>query len=263
MKIAYPILLPLIQGITEFLPVSSTGHLVLAEHFLPGIKPDLFFDTVLHLGTLLAIIVYFRRLWIKYLTNRQLLINLIICTLPAIVFGFLGEAYIEKTLRSPLVIAGALTAGAIILWLGDRSNTTNWAYKRTNTPPVVFNNLPPKKALLIGLFQSLALIPGASRAGMTIAGGLLVGLKRKEAAEFSFLAAIPVIAGAVTLESYQTLSSSTAINWPQALLGLTLAFVFGSIAIHWLIKYLQTKSFKPFVWYRIILGLLVLAVSII
>jgi undecaprenyl-diphosphatase len=244
------LILSFIQGVTEFLPVSSSGHLFLVSHFLPYSDPNLFFDVILHLGTLLAVIVFFLPRWKQLIPRPNFLINLTVCTLPAVIIGLIAKDFIENFLRSPTIVVAALISGALILWLADRHNR------------LLSSTLTWQKALVIGLFQALAFIPGASRAGMTISGGLFMGLKRKESTEFSFLAAIPVIAGAGTLEIFQAISQASSINWCQAALGFVLSFFFGLMSIKWLIKFLQTRGFKTFVGYRILLGLIILVLLV-
>ncbi|MBU0709031.1 undecaprenyl-diphosphatase UppP [Patescibacteria group bacterium] len=249
MPLINTIILSLTQGITEFLPISSTGHLILITSVLPNIEPDLFLDTMLHLGTLIAILIYFSSRWIKLISSMKLLTNILLCTIPAAIVGIIAKNQIETALRNPPTVAVSLILGAALLWLADRKSDQNTSS---------LSNLSLKQALLIGAFQATALIPGASRAGMTIAGGLLLGLKRKEAAEFSFLAAIPVIAGAGIFEITESINAQIVIDWPQTILGLTLSSIFGLICIKWFIKYLQKEDFKPFVWYRVVLGIVIL-----
>jgi len=248
-----------VQGITEFLPVSSSGHLVLA-HSLFGVQgtSDLAFDAILHVATALAVVVYFR-CDIMVLVNTalrklgrlpvnprdmSLLMAIIVGTIPAVVFGLLLESTMETLFRNPLLVAGVLVAGSMLFIYAE------WVY--INSPRD--DEMTVKKGLKIGFFQSLALIPGMSRSGASIAGGMLLGLSRSEAARFSFLMAIPVILGAGAKKMLEMMTSNEVIAWGPVSVGAVTAFITGLIAVHFMLSFIRKHSLWPFIWYRIILA---------
>lgn len=253
------IILGIVQGITEFLPISSTGHLVLARELF-GIQSvnALAFDAVLHLATAAAVILYFlndiwslvntalRKLGRLPVNERDLtlLYAILIGTIPAAFLGLLLETYIATIFRNPLLIAGVLVAGSVLFIYAE------WIY--TNSSQT--NEMTLRKGLQIGLFQALALIPGMSRSGATIAGGMLLGLTRQEAARFAFLLAIPVIVGAGSLKLLELIRSPEEVVWTSILIGAGAAFLSGFAAIHFLIGFVRKNSLWPFIWYRIILA---------
>ena len=251
------VVLGLVQGLTEFLPISSSAHLILIPRFFGWDDPGLAFDVALHLGTLAAVVGYFwRDLWkllesvvrpgdLTLAQDRKLVIFLIVATIPGALAGLLLEHKAEEAFRSPALIASALilmgTGLGIADWLckGDRevANLTYWM------------------AVLIGLAQGLALIPGVSRSGITITMALALGLSRKEAARFSFLMSVPIIAGAGILKMKTILHSPDKLALGAGFLAAALA---GFLAIWILFKIIQTKRYTPFVVYRWALGLFVL-----
>jgi undecaprenyl-diphosphatase len=259
-------LLGLIQGVTEFLPVSSSGHLILLRDLL-GINTEtgLAFDAVLQLGTILAVFVYFwKDIWkilqnlVKILTgnkqlvaqNEQTLIGaLIVGTIPAMILGLLLEKTMETTFRSAPLIALTLILGSILMAAAE------WFHKKTST-----TDTPDlKKGFWIGLFQSLALVPGVSRSGATISGGLFLGLTRAAATRFSFLLALPIITGSglfklIKIAKEQNLDFDAL----QLAIGFGISFIVGYICIRWLIKYLANHSLMAFVYYRLALAVVVL-----
>lgn len=262
------IFLGLLQGVTEFLPVSSSGHLVLA-HALFGAEGEyaLAFDAVLHMATASAVVVYFNR-DIRTLVNAalrrlaRLPVNkkdmtliwaLGIGTVPAVVFGLMLESLMETMFRNPLLVAGVLVAGSLLFVFAE------WRYinvERENTMTI-------RKGMLIGFFQSLALIPGMSRSGASIAGGMLLGLTRHEAARFAFLLAIPVMLGAGGKKLIELAGASDPIAWSVVFAGAAVAFVTALAAIHFMLSFVRTHTLWPFVWYRVILaGIVVFAVLV-
>lgn len=266
------IILGLIQGLGEFLPISSSGHLVLAPWLLGFSDPGLSFDVALHLGTLFAVILYFWKDWVELLiTNCQLLIAnffsksappatsrqlqqrnlfllIIIATIPGALFGYFLENYAETAFRNPLLVAFTLSLAGLVLFLADKYARHEKDIAKTNK----------KDAFLIGLSQALAIIPGVSRAGTTITAGLLLGLTRKDAARFSFLASAPIILGAVVLKIPEFLASGiTQIE----LVGILTAALSGYAAISWMIKFIEKVSYKVFFWYRLTLAVLILIFS--
>ena len=255
------IILGIVQGFTEFLPISSSGHLILVREVL-GLQTGLglSFDAVLQLATSLAVLAYFRadfvRLfcasvrWLQKKTIEQkdkvLLLALIIGTIPAVTVGLLLEGYMETTFRNAELVAWALIAGSILFFLAERFAKQD-------------ESLTVKKGLWVGLFQTLSLIPGMSRSGVTISGGLFFGLKREEAARFSFMLAFPIIFGS-GMKKFLELSASGSLNE----IGLSLfagalsAFIIGVLTIHYLLKYLRNHTLGIFIVYRIILAVLIL-----
>jgi len=264
MEIIRPIVLGLIQGITEFLPISSSGHLIILPKLFSWPDQGINFDVFLHLGTLLAVLVLFWKDWIgilkgiiyikkeEYKADRKLLILIIIGTLPALFFGLLMGGTIETKLRLPLVVGINLIFWALVLFAADLYT------KRRKEKILKIGNLKNSKALVIGLFQAIALIPGGSRSGLSITGGLFAGLNRKMAVKFSFMMSAPLIFGAAALKGIEVVSNpSILINWTNLLLGLVTAFFSGLLAIKLLSFIANRKSFLPFVIYRIVLGVLI------
>ncbi len=263
MEILNSLILGIVQGITEFLPISSSGHLIITRDLLK-IQADngLAFDSVLQLATTLAVIIYFNKEIIDLVksffnlifgklndpTKRNYLFFVIIATVPAVIFGLLFENYMDTIFRSSLLVVVALLIGSLIMYFADKFAKQNMA-------------LSFKNSLIIGFFQALALVPGMSRSGMTISGGLFSGLKREEITKFSFIIAIPILLGS-GLKKLFDLGNSQINNEIaiQLLAGSIAAFITGIISAHFLIKYLQKHSMRVFVWYRIILSIIILAV---
>jgi len=257
--------LGIIQGVTEFLPISSTGHLILMRTLF-GVNDaqGLAFDAVLQLASAMAIFVYFfPDIWLLTQTglrklgrlpvNRKeevLLFSLIIATIPAIAFGLLLESFMASTFRSPLIVALVLIAGAILFMFAE--------YMYQKKPRT--NEMTMSKGFKIGLFQVLALIPGMSRSGATISGGMLLGLSRSEAARFAFLLAIPIITGAGLKKLLELLSTNEQVAWMPLLLGSVISFFVSLLAIHFLLAFVRNHTLWPFIWYRIILAGFVLFV---
>lgn len=248
------IILALLQGITEFLPISSSAHLILPSAILGWPDQGLVFDVAVHLGTLLAVIYYFRATLIqmtcasvKGLITHQMnsgsaqLCKLIVATLPAVVVGFLVNRYLSDALRGTSVIAIATIVFGLLLWFADNKAGT----KTTVTV---------KMALIIGLFQCLALIPGTSRSGITMTAALLLGLNRSVSAEFSFLLSIPLIMAASCLKGIELLQIGAAVDWNMLLIAIGVAFLSALTCIYFFLSWIQTIGFKPFVIYRLLLG---------
>jgi undecaprenyl-diphosphatase len=252
------IVLGIVQGLTEFLPVSSSGHLILIPWLLKWqVDPGLAFDVVLHLGTLLALIVFYWREWLEMglsLVNgdrvrRRLLFLLIVASVPGAIIGVLLEKQAETIFRSPVLIAVTLATLGIILWAADAFGS-----KKRKIDDLTFVD-----ALLIGLSQALAIIPGVSRSGATITTARMLGIERADAANFSFLMATPIIAGAGLHEAHKAFSSGLT---PQLGWGFGASAVFGLIAIVWLLNYVRTNTYRPFAIYRIVLAAIVVAVAL-
>lgn len=259
MSIIEAIVLGVLQGVTEFLPVSSTGHLILARSlFEISESYGLAFDAVLHLATALAVIVYFRsdiwqllqallRKFGRLPVNERdeiLLYALIVGTIPAVILGLTLESLMESLFRSPLLVAGVLVAGSVLFMYAE------WVYQQSPQT----NEIDVKKGFKIGLFQSLALIPGMSRSGASIAGGMLLGLSRTEAARFAFLLAVPVITGAGLKKLLELITTDEAIAWFAVGIGAAAAFVTGLLAIHFMLAFVRNHTLWPFIWYRLILA---------
>lgn len=239
------VILGLVQGLTEFLPVSSSGHLILFPWLFGWQTPGLAFDVALHGGTLLGVVAYYRRDLIdlsKNIGNQRLPWMIALATLPAVAAGLLFGDLIEEKLRSPLVICGTLAGVGLLM---------AWADRRARSNASLLESLAIRSALAIGVAQAFALIPGVSRSGITIVAGLLVGLDRSAAVRFSFLLSIPVIAGAAALKLPEVLPFlSQGFFW----LGFAASAVSGFAAIHLLVTFVRTKTFMPFVIYRIALA---------
>ncbi|MEN9647603.1 MAG: hypothetical protein RLY57_407 [Candidatus Parcubacteria bacterium] len=257
------IILGLIQGLTEFIPVSSTGHLIIVRQVLGITDGGLAFDAVLQLATACAVLVYF---WkdirslvvtsIKYVAKKTvdtteiiMLKAVVVGTIPAIVLGILLESYMETAFRSIFVVIVTLILGSILMYIAE------WYTKQKGYD----ESLTPYKALTVGLFQCLALLPGMSRSGSTISGGLFAGLNREMATRFSFLLSFPILFGTGLKKLGDILTSSYSLHELATLaLGSLTAFVVGFAAIHFLITYLRTHTMHIFVWYRIVLVVVLL-----
>jgi undecaprenyl-diphosphatase len=235
-----------VQGLTEFLPVSSSAHLVIVPWLFHWTDPGLAFDVVLHLGTLVALLIYYWREWVTMVAslfnddrkNRHLLIMLIIASIPGAIIGLALEKQAETVFRSPLLIAVTLGLMGLALWFFD------WIAPQRNT----MSELNVTGALLVGFSQALAIIPGVSRSGATITMGRILRLEREDAANFSFLMATPIIAGAGLKESVHLFHNG--VNAALEI-GFLTSLIFGVIAIALLIKYVRTHSYRSFAWYRV------------
>lgn len=253
------ILLAVIQGLTEFLPVSSSGHLVLTQHFLGALEGDIFFDIVLHVGTLGSVMVVYRKEIFRLLKFDKpalgYLLSLVVGTLPAVVVGLLAKDFIENLFHSPLFAAGGLLATALILFSTKFARDTGGALPEPWEPAAV----PPLKALVIGIAQSIAILPGISRSGSTIATSLWIGLPRAEAARFSFLLSIPAIGGALVL---QLLGGELAgrTDTVMLLVAAVAAFGVGLLAIRWTALAVVQSHFWKFSIYCVIAGLVAFAI---
>lgn len=270
MSIIETIILGIVQGIAEFLPISSSAHLIIFRDIF-GIGANmsqdmaLSFDVALHLGTLLAIAVFFFNDFIKMIgkgltkgvkdENGKIFWYLIVATIPAAIAGVFFEDIIENIIRGNLyVIATALAVMGVIIFLADKHGKSKKEVK----------DMTLKDALIIGCSQALALIPGFSRSGTTIATARTLGINRESAAKFSFYLSAPVVCGAVVLELLDTATwAIIASNLLTFLLGIVIAFVVGIICIKYLLKYLEKHNFKVFMIYRIIIAIIVLICTIL
>ena len=254
------IFLGLIQGLTEFLPISSSAHIRITGEFLPGAKdPGAAFTAISQIGTELAVLIYFRRdIWaiVKAWISRDgsaeaRLGNLIIIgSLPIVALGYFGEEYITNNLRALWIVASMLIVFGLILGLADY----------VGRHEKVLAQLNARDGFAYGLAQSLALIPGVSRSGATIALGRLLGYKREAALRYSFLLALPAVFGSgfFQLQAAVTEGASSVYSLPEIAAATLTAFVIGYTVIAWLMKYISTKSFMPFVVYRVALGTILL-----
>ena len=250
------IVLGAVQGLTEFLPVSSSAHLILVPWLLRWEDPGLAFDVVLHLGTLLALLVYYWREWLDMGMSladgrplpRRLLYLLIVASVPGAIIGVLLEKQAETIFRSPVLIACTLAVMGVALWAAD------WIGSKKRK----IEDIGLLDALLIGLSQALAIIPGVSRSGATITTARILGLDRADAANFSFLMATPIIAGAGMLEVRKLVHSgmTAQLGW-----GFVVSAIFGIAAIAGLLSFVRTRTYRPFAIYRIVLGVAIIAIA--
>lgn len=254
--------LGVVQGLTEFLPISSSGHLILAREVLGAVgETDLTFDALLHFATASAIVVYFwrdiKKLLIalfdlpKKLVNKigidesgEMVLALAAGTVPAVILGLLLEDIMETLFRNPLLVAGALVAGSLVMLLAE--------YVVKKQKQVRALGAGWKRGIVLGLFQSLALVPGMSRSGMTISGGMLFGMTRAEAAKFGFLLGVPVLLGAGAKKALELGSDGLTV---AVLAGAVVAFVVAILVIHYLLKFLRNHTLNVFVAYRLLLAL--------
>lgn len=263
------IVLGLVQGLTEFLPISSTAHLALIPWLLHWQDPGLGFDIALHAGTLAAILIYFFRDWVQIVAqgfglrvegdsglkrNRMLLWLMAVATLPVGLFGYIFKEQAETTWRNPNVIAAMLIAVGILLWICDRIGRREKDIAR----------LTPLDAIYIGLAQAFSIVPGTSRSGITIAAGLWRNLDRPSAARFSFLLSTPAIAAAALKDFYDLNKHQGGIPHEMRvpfLAGILVSGVTGLAVIHFFLGFLQRRSLNVFVAYRIVFGIIVIALA--
>ena len=257
------IVLALIQGLTEFWPISSSGHLILIPAFTGWTDQGLAFDVAVHVGTLIAVLIYFRRelgamadSWFRSLTGSpadkyaRLAWGIIIASVPVAVVGLLASDLIAEHARRPLVVAATLSGFGVLLWVADRRG------RRTLSE----FDLSWRGALVVGFAQALALIPGTSRSGITMTACLLQGLDRAAAARFSFLLSVPAMIIAGGYEGLQLILSPAPVAWSDLALGVGVAAVTGYLCIGVLLRFLQAMGFAPFVIYRLLLAVAIVAV---
>jgi undecaprenyl-diphosphatase len=251
-----------VEGLTEFLPISSTGHLILAGALL-GFDDEKakVFDIAIQTGAILAvIIVYWKKIrdTVAALpTSRQaqrFTVNVLIAFIPAVILGLLFGKAIKAHLFTPVVVASTFILGGFIIL---------WAEKRPQSEARIQNldSMTPLDALKVGLVQCLAMIPGTSRSGATIIGGMLLGLSRRAATDFSFFLAIPTLIGAGAYSLYKERALLSMADLPLFGVGLLFSFVSAWICVRWLLGYISTHNFVPFAWYRIAFGLVVLGTA--
>ncbi|MBR5536067.1 MAG: undecaprenyl-diphosphate phosphatase [Clostridia bacterium] len=264
------ILLGVIEGITEWLPISSTGHLILVDEFVKLKQNAEFmemFNVVIQLGAILAVVVlYWNKLWpfcIKknggnivekycHMDKIILWLKIVVACLPAMIIGLPLDDWMDENLHNGFVVALALIFYGVVFILIEN-------YNKKRTPRLnTLNELTFKDALLIGVFQVLSLVPGTSRSGSTIIGGILIGTSRELAAEFTFFLAIPVMFGASALKLLKFGFGFEPVQLAVLLLGMLVAFLVSIVAIKFLVGYIKKNDFKAFGWYRIVLGIIVL-----
>jgi undecaprenyl-diphosphatase len=259
------VILGIVEGLTEFLPISSTGHLILAGSLL-GWHDDKakVFDVAIQTGAMAAVIWYYRARIGRVLaglgsdrTSQRFALNVLVAFLPAAILGVLFGGYIKSVLFEPVPVALAfIVGGFVILWVEARN-------KRAKTPPRIdeVDDLTVKDALKLGLAQAFSLIPGTSRSGATIIGGMLFGLSRRAATEFSFFLAIPTLIGAGVYQTVKYRELLSVADIPLFATGMVMAFFSALACVHWLIRYVSRHDFVPFAWYRIVFGLIVLVTA--
>ena len=261
------VIMGIVQGLTEFLPVSSSGHLIIVPYLAGWHDPfitSLAFSVMLHIGTLVALLVYFRAEWLRLVpagvatirdrsfngdSDRRLAWLIAVATVPALVIGVALNDVVEQRFREVGLVALMLVVGGAILWLAERRGSRR----------LLAIDLTFPKALAIGFAQALALIPGISRSGISIAAGLFTGLDRESAARFSFLMATPITAAAAAYETYKVVTGDVgvAIEVGPLVAGMLASLVSGIIAIAFLLRFLRTRSTNIFVAYRIVLAAVV------
>jgi undecaprenyl-diphosphatase len=261
------VVLGLVQGLTEFIPVSSSAHLRVVGEAFGWDDPGAAFTAIIQIGTELAVLLYFRRdigrivrAWVLSLFREKLRGDpdarmgwlIIVGSIPIIVLGLLFQDSIETTLRDLRIVAIALVAFSLILYWADRVGSKQRE----------LSDLTVRSGIAFGLAQAMALVPGVSRSGGTITAGLFLGFSRAAAARYSFLLAIPAVLGSGVFQAYEALGDDTEgepISWGPTLLATVIAFAVGFLVIAWLLRYLDRGSFTPFVVYRVVLGLALLA----
>lgn len=251
------IILAAIQGITEFLPISSSAHLYLFPWIFNITNPGLAFDAAIHIGTALALLIFFWKDFYNLIKERnKLLWWILIATIPAAMVGFFGDKLIEQTFHqssfAPLIIGVGMIFFSLVMWWVDR----------TAKLEADITHIGMKRALIVGFAQVLALIPGTSRSGITITAGEFLGLKRSDAARFSFLLATPISLGAGLYKFVQLVSEpmQNGVTLGMTLLGIVVSFGVGIAVIAWLLDYLKKHSLLVFVVYRVALGSLVVLI---
>jgi undecaprenyl-diphosphatase len=251
----------IVEGLTEFLPISSTGHLILAGSLL-GFSDDKskVFDIAIQTGAIVAVvIVYWRKLRdtvVNLPTSaqaRRFVLNVAIAFLPAVVLGLLFGKAIKAHLFTPVVVATAFIVGAFVIL---------WAEKRSTSARIhSVDEMTPWDALKVGLVQCVAMIPGTSRSGATIIGGMLLGLDRRAATDFSFYLAIPTLVGAGAYSLYKERALLSLADLPLFGVGLLFSFLSAWVCVRWLLRYISSHTFVPFAWYRIAFGVVVLVTA--
>lgn len=241
------IIMGVVEGITEFFPISSTGHLILTAELLGLPETDFLktFQIVIQLGAILAIVTLY---WRKLLFDRDVIKKVAIALLPALGIGFVLYKLIRQLLESSLVVVTALFVGGVILILFE------WWRRDRVDDGVSIEGMSYRMAFLVGLFQTLSVIPGVSRAGATLLGGMILGMKRKAIVEFSFLLAVPTMMAATTLDIWKSGNLFSSADVPFLAVGFVTAFVVAILAVKFLLRYVETHTFMAFGVYRILVA---------
>ena len=266
--LAKAVVLGVVEGLTEFLPISSTGHLILVGDLLDfNDERGKAFEVIIQFGAILAVCWEFReKLWKVASTvkssaiSRRFVLNLLIASIPAMGLAFVFGKHIKAVLFAPIPVASAFILGALVIFWAERRQT-KLLHAAGKTYIQSVDDLTPMDALKVGLAQCAALIPGTSRSGATIIGGMLFGLPRAVATEFSFFLAIPVIGGATAYELLKLWKNPVSLSRDFAwaiVVGFIAAFISAFVCVRWLIHYVAGHNFIPFAWYRIVFGVLVL-----
>ncbi len=256
------IILGIVEGLTEFIPVSSTGHLILVAHWLTvdGAFANMF-NVVIQLGAILAIVVLYWKKFLSVLVGlpsekpaQHFARNVLLAFLPAMVIGYFAHDAIKEYLFSPVVVAVALVVGGVAILLIERAKPV----------PKVFSTetMGWRTALTIGFLQCLAMVPGVSRSGASIMGALLVGVERKTAAEFSFFLAVPTMIAAASYDLYKARDTMPEGGWDVIAVGFVVSFIVALLVVRWMMGFITRHGFAPFGWYRIALGLLLLTLTV-
>lgn len=255
--------LGLIEGLTEFLPISSTGHLILFGHLIDFHSDSgRVFEVVIQLGAILAVCWLYRQKIVDLIKGffsgdaeaRHFCISVLIAFFPAVIIGVMAVDFIKSVMFSPLVVAIALIVGGLIIFWAE---SIKFDHKTTEATQITF-----KQALLVGLAQCVAMIPGTSRSGATIVGGMFAGLSRKAATEFSFFLAMPTMLGAATFDLIRNANILTADNMTNIALGFITAFLAALFVVKALVRFVEKHTLRVFAWYRIALGLIIMFVML-
>jgi undecaprenyl-diphosphatase len=257
MDLVQAIVLAVVQGLSEFLPISSSGHLILIPHFLGWPDQGLAFDVAVHVGTLIALLIYFRRqlgtmavAWLdsvfrrRHTRDSRLAWQILVATVPVGLAGLAFADFIEANFRSPLFVAGTLTIFGLLMYAADRLGRGNRDEFSLSWP----------QAFMIGCAQALALMPGTSRSGVTMTAGRALGLTRSAAARFSFLLAVPGIGAAGAYEGLKLLGGAAPVDWQPMLVGAVFAALSGIACIHFLIRFIERIGLLPFTVYRLLIA---------
>lgn len=266
MTLLQAIIYGIVQGLTEFLPISSSGHLYLVPTLLKWKDAGAGFTAVIQLGTLAAVLIYFRTdlanligAWFNSLLHREIretpeakqAWGVFWGTIPIIIVGLLLKNYIEGAFRSPWIVAAALIGFGLLMGLSEKIGPQK----------VGMDGVGPKEGLMMGLWQCLALIPGSSRSGSTITGGLFMGLNRATAARYSFLLSVPSVLASGLYKLVDERDNLLQEGLTATIVGTVVSFVVGYLAVAWLMKFLQNRSTWIFVWYRVALGLIIILLA--
>ncbi len=256
MELFHVIILSFIEGVTEFLPISSTGHLIIASRLLaiPNTEFLKTFEIAIQSGAVLAVVNLY---WTKLIKDKKLILKSFVGLFPTVIFGIVLYPFLKNVLfESTQTISISLIVGGLaILFIENRLKARGNNNGKDNSE---LSDITYRQAFLTGLTQSIAIIPGVSRAGASIFGGMLFGMSRKTATEFSFILALPTIVAATGFDLVQTGPSFSQTEIIYLIVGIGLSFVIALLAIKWLLKYVSTHSFTKFAWYRIVIGIIFL-----